>query len=380
VRHRIARRRRQRHGALILDQQVPLQSVCRTLLDYDVTWYGEREFYDPDPGRGAALDGLKLLSLQQIPQAIPRPYYFFVENAVISNRSVIDPIRPNRAILEIYPDVTQIMEGKNWLFDPAERARALRSAARQPARFREAFVFSDVQWERYYHFLMDSCLRYVDLERCGAIGPDTSILFYGAPNRWQQEYLDLLGVPVDPDRVLPDSGDVGVGRLLVGSPRRNRFVCSRTSIYRLRDQLFDKLGVRAPGGDRKIYVSRGPAANRRIVNEPELMDYLEGRGFEMVTLETMPAADQIRLFSEAGVIVAPHGGGLANMIFSTKPRIVELLPTDGWDLGWFVSLTNQLGFDYLPIVTAPRSAEDYLGKKAKQADFAVDLGRLRQVV
>jgi capsular polysaccharide biosynthesis protein len=377
---RIRKYRRRRYAADILDQQVPLQSVCRTVFDYDVHWFGEREFYDPDPARAAALGELKLLSLQQIPQAIPRPYYFFLENAVISNRSVIDPIRPNRAILETYPDVTQLMEGKNWHFDPAERARTLRSAARQPARFREAFIFSDVQWERYYHFLMDSCLRYLELERCGAIGPDTSILFYGPPNRWQQEYLDLLSVPVGPDRLLLDSGVVRVGRLLVGSPRRNRFVCSRTSIQRLRDELFEKLGIREPGGDRKIYISRGPAASRRILNEPELMSYLEGRGFETVTLETMPVADQIRLFSEAGVIVAPHGAGLANMVFSTKPRIVELLPTDGWDLGWFVCLTNQLGFDYLPVVTAPGSAEDYLGKQAKRGDFAVDLARLRQVV
>jgi hypothetical protein len=68
------------------------------------------------------------------------------------------------------------------------------------------------------------------------------------------------------------------------------------------------------------------------------------------------------------------------MIFSTRPRIVELLPTDGWDLGWFVCLTNQLGFDYLPVVSAEGRAEDYLGKQAKRGDFAVNLGRLRQVV
>jgi capsular polysaccharide biosynthesis protein len=381
VRHRIAKHRRQLYGALILDQQVPLQSVCRTLLDYDVTWYGEREFYDPDPGRAAVLDGLKFLSLQQIPQAIPRPYYYFVENAVISNRSVIDPIRPNRAILELYPDVTQLMEGKNWHFDPADRARALCSAARQPARFREAFIFSDVQWERYYHFLMDSCLRYVELERSGAIGPETAILFYDAPNRWQQEYLDLLGVPVAPDRVLPDSGGIRVGRLLVGSPRRIRFVCSRRSIHRLRDRLFERLGLRSSAdGDRKVFISRGLASGRGIINEPEVRAYLEARGFETVALESMSAADQIRLFSEAAAIVAPHGGGLANMIFAANPRIVELLPTDGWDLGYYLALANQLGFDYLPIVSAPASADDYLGKQAKGEDFAVDLSRLRQVV
>ena len=365
---------------MMLDQHVPLQSICRTLFDYEITWFGEREFYDPDRARMTSLGDLKLLGLQQIPQALPRPYYYSVENAVVSDRDILDPVRPNRVILEIYPDVTQMIEGRNWHFDPRERARKLRRAARLPESFREAFIFSDIQWELYYHFLMDSCLRYVEIKQSGAIGAGTPILYYNAPNRWQQEYLDLLGLPVSPDRILSSLGDVKIGRLIVGSPRRSRFVCSRNSVHRLRDQLLERLGGRGREGDRKIYISRGLASSRRILNEPEVRDYLEGRGFEMVTLETMPVADQIRLFSEAGVIVAPHGAGLANMIFSAKPRIIELLPADGWDLGWFLCLTNQLGFDYLPIATAPGSADDTLGKRAKGGDFAVDLPRLRQVV
>ena len=110
---------------MMLDQQVPLQSVCRTLFDYEITWFGEREFYDPDRARMAGLGGLKLLGLQQIPQALPRPYHYSVENAVISDRDILDPVRPNRVILEIYPDVTQMIEGRNWHFDPRERARKL---------------------------------------------------------------------------------------------------------------------------------------------------------------------------------------------------------------------------------------------------------------
>jgi capsular polysaccharide biosynthesis protein len=328
----------------------------------------------------AGLDGLKLLGLQQIPQALPRPYHYSVENAVISDRDILDPVRPNRVILEIYPDVTQMIEGRNWHFDPRERARKLKRAARLPERFPEAYIFSDIQWELYFHFLMDSCLRYVEIRQSGAIGPDTPILYYNAPNRWQQEYLDLFGLPVLQDRILSSLGDVRVGRLIVGSPRRSRFVCSRNSVHRLRDQLYESLGGCGRGGNRKIYISRGLAASRRILNEPEVRDYLEGRGFEMVTLETMPVADQIRLFSEAAVIVAPHGAGLANMIFSVNPRIIELLPADGWDLGWFLCLSNQLGFDYLPIATAPWSADDTLGKRAKGGDFFVDLRRLREVV
>lgn len=383
IHHRILKSRRRRFDAEILDQQVPLQSLCRTVFDHHVHWFGEAEFYDPPASLGERAGRLRMLGLQAVPQAMPRPYYFYVENALISARDVIDPQRPRRAMLEIYPDLTQPKEGKNWYFNPPERMRKVRSAAQLAPRFQEAFIFSDVTWRFYYHFLMDSCLRFVDLEQAGALGPRTAILYYDAPNRWQAEYLDLLGLTVSPDRVLSGGPKdvVKVGRLIVGSSRRNRFLCSRKSIERFRDRLFDRLGIAAGRrGHRRIFISRAAATTRRMLNEPEVIRYLEGRGFEAVTLETLPVADQIRMFAEAEVIVAPHGSGLANMIYASRPRIIELLPIDGWYLGYFVNLAHHLGFDYVPIVSAPAPPGDYLGNEIKFADFSVDLEQLKLVI
>ena len=75
----------------------------------------------------------------------------------------------------------------------------------------------------------------------------------------------------------------------------------------------------------KIYISRDRATNRRVINELELFDILAYHGFEVIYLEELSVIDQITLFSVVKSIIAPHGSGLSNIIFSKmKPKILEL--------------------------------------------------------
>ncbi len=76
---------------------------------------------------------------------------------------------------------------------------------------------------------------------------------------------------------------------------------------------------------RRLYVSRTDATNRRVVNEPDLTAKLRALGFEIVVLGGLSFYEQIVLFSDAAVIVGPHGAGLANMAFAPSgAAIVEL--------------------------------------------------------
>jgi hypothetical protein len=46
----------------------------------------------------------------------------------------------------------------------------------------------------------------------------------------------------------------------------------------------------------------------------------------------------VRLFATAGVIVSAHGAGLANLVFSTSPSVIELFAQD-WIRPDFQALT-----------------------------------------
>lgn len=69
--------------------------------------------------------------------------------------------------------------------------------------------------------------------------------------------------------------------------------------------------------------------SRRILNEQEVFDYLKQRfpHLHWVVFDSLSTEDTAHLFSKAAVIVAPHGAGLTNMIFS-PPRtpVIEFMP------------------------------------------------------
>jgi capsular polysaccharide biosynthesis protein len=61
-----------------------------------------------------------------------------------------------------------------------------------------------------------------------------------------------------------------------------------------------------------------------VRNEEALMRTLRSLGFRRYDLEDLPPKKQILLFQEADVVVAPHGAGLANLLFATGVTVVEL--------------------------------------------------------
>ncbi len=100
-----------------------------------------------------------------------------------------------------------------------------------------------------------------------------------------------------------------------------------------------------PTHSEKIYISRR-FSSRSLENEEGIERQLVNNGFEIVHLENMPWLTQIKTFQNAKVIVAPHGAGLSNLVF-TKPgaQLVEL--TNGYHYNrCFEWVCHVAGHDY----------------------------------
>ena len=75
--------------------------------------------------------------------------------------------------------------------------------------------------------------------------------------------------------------------------------------------------------NRKIYIERQGSLTRNVNNHHELL--LALKGWESVRLETMSVADQIKTFSEASHILAPHGAGLVNLLWCKEgTKVIEI--------------------------------------------------------
>jgi hypothetical protein len=101
---------------------------------------------------------------------------------------------------------------------------------------------------------------------------------------------------------------------------------------------------------KKVFVSRKDAPFRKIINEDEIFAPLQDQGFERYELSLLSVAEQIMLFHEADIIIAPQGTCLANCIFcDKKTKIIELFQGLNDCTFWYVS--QMLDLDYTPIAT-----------------------------
>lgn len=83
--------------------------------------------------------------------------------------------------------------------------------------------------------------------------------------------------------------------------------------------IFDKIKVPYfPALPTKFYISRGKGNDQRITGEENIIieSVLQKKNIKKVYLEDMDFVTQVALFKQAEFVMAPHGAGLANMVFA----------------------------------------------------------------
>ena len=134
----------------------------------------------------------------------------------------------------------------------------------------------------------------------------------------------------------------------------------------------------------RIYISRERAYNcRHVVNEAELMKTLSRYGFKKYCLEDLSLEDQITLFFDADMVIAPHGAGLTNMIFSSQIRIIELFP-EPVIFPHYYHLAKACGHHYHYMMGQRSSGVSPIRKKqpryAKDSNFTVNPAAVEQLL
>ena len=85
----------------------------------------------------------------------------------------------------------------------------------------------------------------------------------------------------------------------------------------------------AQAADQMLFVSRGDARLRRLVNEADLVAELMDLDFEFFLPKSSDHRSQIEAFRSARIIVAVHGAALTNLLFCQPGALViELFPSN----------------------------------------------------
>ncbi|MEJ8802714.1 glycosyltransferase family 61 protein [Pontibacter sp. H249] len=167
--------------------------------------------------------------------------------------------------------------------------------------------------------------------------PQAELVFIGKHEKWQLEEFILPSFMANPQSgFLPQP----VGQWL-------------------QEKIWRGYKVQAGVPKKRIYVSRANARTRRVLNEQELLPILAKYNVEVVRAEELTYQQQVQLFFDAEVVVAPHGAGLTNLLFSERCKVLELHPANLIKTHYFL-LCKGFGFEYSAVVgTAGDRLEDY---------------------
>lgn len=216
----------------------------------------------------------------------------------------------------------------------------------------------------YYHWITDYLIQVFAIEAYRErVGRDPLVLIPSNPPAWIRDSLSFAGI--NHDRTLEWAGGrtsfssvaVGGSRYHTMSARESHAPSPMTMA-----QLGDRIRVAVPEAKtdvadqaKRLYVSRADATDRRVRNEGALMEILDDYGFERIIPGEKSFAEQVRLFSEAEIVLGPHGAGLTNIIFATETVLIELFGS--YRNACFFVLAKGMDHGYACVTCRPEGAD-----------------------
>jgi len=200
------------------------------------------------------------------------------------------------------------------------------------------------QWSNgFHHWFMDALSRLAMLPELPA---DTRVIVPAQLASYQQDTLRWLGLenrirPTDEKHLMVEHYYFCSATSMTGcyNPKAVQFL--RRSFLNHADLKYDP--------PHRFYLRRVGQV-RPILNEIEILEYFQQNGWVIVDTEQLPMARQIRLFSQAEMICAPHGAGLTNLLWCQPGcKVLELCASTFLN-GVYEGLAECVGANYRHLI------------------------------
>lgn len=245
-------------------------------------------------------------------------------------------------------------------------------------------VLSTMGGMLYYHWLFQLLPRF-DLIRRAGIDLDSIDYFLVNSKKapFQRESLEALGI--DQSKIIESTATpyLRASTLVVPSVPLSGGCYAPWMREFLRSTFLHDADNEPGPATRRLYISRGSAGYRRVLNQADVVHLLGQYGFEEAKFESMTVRQQAATIASCEVIVAPHGGGLSNLIFCRPATKVIEIYSPELVAGYFWKISALLGLDYYYLLgNGPPSSSDvdYPQSWNASADIEVDLDRLRETL
>lgn len=195
----------------------------------------------------------------------------------------------------------------------------------------------------YGHFLIDCLPALAAAMHAGATERFPAIAPPLLP--WHRELLSLMLGDAPQPRVI-EAPLVRIKDAVFSTAMDHFLHAPNAPLDLVRERILAATAIDPSAGPRKIYVSRLGSLKRVLVNEADLEEQLAARGFTIVKPETLSVREQVALFHQAEVVVAPAGAALANVLFCRPgAKVIELQPSNFTGV-WVRNIALMVGVDW----------------------------------
>lgn len=271
----------------------------------------------------------------------------------------------------ITPDLS-ILEESIWVWDNWLKEDKSQTTFRLPKPVlinTPCYSLVTIYAQGYPHWILEVLPRLMGLNVLPTNLKPT-LIFNDELSSFQKNSLDLMGFTNYPKIYLKDNyiqsnylflpSYMGIS----GSP--HPYSCKW-----VRETLLKSIEVNNES-QKRLYISRKFASKRRLINEEEIIPYLIDNGFDIIYTEQLSFENQVTLFSQAEIVIAPHGGGLTNLLFVPKKcKVLELLDKD-YVSDYYYNLASILEIEYHYLLGTSLPVLQGLKPNSGQDDFSIN--------
>lgn len=318
-------------------------------------------------------------------KTIDEKIHAIVQQKKLNSREIFVAIVPNgRAWADAFHSSVITSNNKLVTDISTGSGEVIMSAKLPPVnRLNGTVAFLSVRWAivAYYHWMLDVLPRIELLRRSGIdLEAIDKFVFNDYEKPYQIETLKILGIPENKIVTSDALPHIQADKLVVPCCpfylgfRTHKWACDFLKNQFLNDQKTERL----PWVSDRIYISRHQAKYRRLINEEEVVIFLEKYGFTSVTLESMSVAEQALCLENAKVVVAPHGSGMTNLVFCNPgTKVIELF-SQRYVIDHYWELSNVCGLEHYYLV-GEMFDDDYSSNPVTK-DMFVNLDSLFKVM
>ncbi len=240
-------------------------------------------------------------------------------------------------------------------------------------------VISTCGSNNFHHWNYDVLPRFYLLKQASLLDQIDFYLVNYSGLHFQNEGLRKMGIDVK--KIINPRGlnrfYVSAESLLVPSLPEDLGTISPWVLHFLRDTFLVE-SLKNLNTFTKIFVSRQAVKSRRIINEIEIMNLLNKKGYVDLVPEKYSMEQTAYIFSKAKSIVSVHGSGLSNLAFiSEGTKVLDILAPFHQDCYYWM-ITNLRKSKYVAFFAEGEHPPDDLDlvKKKIDNDLFIDINKL----